>query len=604
MNKKKSTKRSIITFLSVLAVIIVYAYGFSVTKVNLDETKSETRQTQLIRIIRLLARPNLIEYEQEEFELNAPIMVPCPEGGYEFVPDTSGAYMVIDEMCADSEAEIHIHAYGFEPHVDGSLNFITTSGVKKSLGSFTTDENGSFSVVANVPKDRESDEEQVIRAVTRKNTGSPHFTTTAKDTWEKIIETVFMALLATTIGTLIAVPLSFFAARNLMEDIKLPIISVAFGVIVMPIGFVLGAMGAKYALLISTLVGNQLLISLAIVVLLPLGIFYLFKWAMPQVELEKPTLSVRVLRIGAILLMAFLAILVLFQVSAIFVSIGTWLAANLGGFGFLGKFMADIGVILNMLIVAIAALAGLGVFNSLGSRFGQLVIKKSNAAITNILNYILGISAGAVIALVLGGAINWLYQIGNPTYVYVYPAIGGAILGLVIVYINRNTGIIPVGMVIYYVSRTIFNALRSIEALVMAIIFVVWVGIGPFAGALALSLHTIAALAKLYSEQVESIMEGPIEAVKSTGANQLQTIVYAVVPQIVPPYISFTMYRWDINVRMSTIIGFAGGGGIGFLLQQNINLLNYRDASVQMFAIAIVVASMDYISSRLRERVI
>jgi phosphonate transport system permease protein len=84
----------------------------------------------------------------------------------------------------------------------------------------------------------------------------------------------------------------------------------------------------------------------------------------------------------------------------------------------------------------------------------------------------------------------------------------------------------------------------------------------------------------------------------------LQTIVYGVIPQIVPPYISFTMYRWDINVRMSTIIGFAGGGGIGFLLQQDINLPNYRGAGAQMLAIAIVVASMDYLSSTLRERVV
>jgi phosphonate transport system permease protein len=119
-----------------------------------------------------------------------------------------------------------------------------------------------------------------------------------------------------------------------------------------------------------------------------------------------------------------------------------------------------------------------------------------------------------------------------------------------------------------------------------------------------LALHTTAALAKLYSEQVESINTGPIEAIKATGATRMQTIIYAVAPQIVPPYISFTMYRWDINVRMSTIIGFAGGGGIGFLLQQNINLLNYRAAAVQMLAIAIVVASMDYLSSRLRERVV
>ena len=121
---------------------------------------------------------------------------------------------------------------------------------------------------------------------------------------------------------------------------------------------------------------------------------------------------------------------------------------------------------------------------------------------------------------------------------------------------------------------------------------------------MALGLHTTAALAKLYSEQVESILPGPLEAIQATGANRLQMIIYAVVPQIVSPYISFTMYRWDINVRMSTIIGFVGGGGLGLILKQNVDLLQYRDAAVQMFAIAIIVASMDYLSARLRERLV
>jgi phosphonate transport system permease protein len=138
----------------------------------------------------------------------------------------------------------------------------------------------------------------------------------------------------------------------------------------------------------------------------------------------------------------------------------------------------------------------------------------------------------------------------------------------------------------------------------MAIVFVIAVGIGPFAGVMALGLHTIVSLGKLYSEQVESILPGPMEAVEATGANRLQTIIYAVVPQIIPPYISYTMYRWDINVRMSTIIGFVGGGGIGFLLQQNINLLNYRAAAAQMLAIAVVVAAMDYFSSYMRQKVV
>jgi phosphonate transport system permease protein len=162
----------------------------------------------------------------------------------------------------------------------------------------------------------------------------------------------------------------------------------------------------------------------------------------------------------------------------------------------------------------------------------------------------------------------------------------------------------PIRMAIYYLMRGALNILRSVEPLIMAIVFVVWVGLGPFAGVLALAVHSIAALGKLYSEAVESIDPGPIEAITATGANRLQTVVYAVIPQIVPPYIAFTVYRWDINVRMSTIIGFVGGGGIGFLLQQWIRLLMYEEAGVAVWAIALVVAFMDYTSAKVREKVV
>jgi len=162
----------------------------------------------------------------------------------------------------------------------------------------------------------------------------------------------------------------------------------------------------------------------------------------------------------------------------------------------------------------------------------------------------------------------------------------------------------PITMTVYYVVRTILNILRSIEPLIMAIIFVVWVGLGPFAGVLALAVHSVAALGKLYSEAVESIDPGPIEAVTATGANRLQTVFYAVIPQIVPPYLAFTIYRWDINVRMSTIIGFVGGGGIGYLLQQWIRLMMYEEAGAAVWAIAIVVAVMDYASAKVREEIL
>ena len=162
----------------------------------------------------------------------------------------------------------------------------------------------------------------------------------------------------------------------------------------------------------------------------------------------------------------------------------------------------------------------------------------------------------------------------------------------------------PAGTAIYYVVRTIFNITRSVEPLIMATVFAVWVGIGPFAGVLALALHSVASLGKLYSEQIESIDPGPIEAITATGASPLQVVRYAVVPQIIPPFIAFTVYRWDINVRMSTVIGMVGGGGVGFLLIQYINQLLWREAATAVWGITVVVAAMDYASAWIRERVV
>ena len=155
---------------------------------------------------------------------------------------------------------------------------------------------------------------------------------------------------------------------------------------------------------------------------------------------------------------------------------------------------------------------------------------------------------------------------------------------------------------VYYVSRTLMNIVRSIEPLIWAIIATVWVGLGPFAGIIALTLHSIAALGKLYSEAIESIDPGPIEAIQATGATWLQVVAHAVIPQMIPPFVSFTIYRWDINVRMSTIIGAVGGGGIGFLLIQWIRLLDFRSAGMAVWFIAITVAILDYVSAEIRNR--
>jgi len=158
-------------------------------------------------------------------------------------------------------------------------------------------------------------------------------------------------------------------------------------------------------------------------------------------------------------------------------------------------------------------------------------------------------------------------------------------------------------LILYNKIRVLFNFMRSVEPLIWAIIFSVWVGIGPFAGMLALMIHSIAALAKLYSEQIESIDHGPIEAIEATGANKVQVIWYAVVPQIVLPYLAFTIYRWDINVRMATVIGLVGGGGVGTLLMQYQGLGKWNEVGTIIFTIAIVVWTMDYLSAKIREAI-
>ena len=601
-NKKPSLLRSIGTGLVVLLVLVIYAYGFQVTKVNLEETKSERRQEQLVRILRALAKPNLFEFEKEEFQVVTKVMVPCPAGGFEAAlpEDKSQPYLVVTPGCSDPRTEVHVEGFNFEPLTKGPLNFVPFgSGVKLQLATIEPDKNGHFEVIVRLPNRPDSNEHELV-AITRRNVGAPSLTTAAHDTWDKIIETVFLALLATTLGVFFSIPLSFFAARNLMKDVTSSLQAMSLSILLVPVGFYLGIQVAGWAENISFALTGNLIFTLLGLVITPVLAWLGVRWALPQQEVRRPSTGKRIVRILVLLVAACLSIVVLYLLSFLMLTWGDSLLSALGSFGFLGRFIRDLGDILNMVTKGIVGLTGAGLLSNLAGRWGEALSRQRNL-LSRTAHMILAVAAGVVLAILIAAAINWFYQFRDVNTYFTSAGIVGAIAGLIAGLRFKPNDPVPTGMIIYYVSRTIWNALRSIEALVMAIVFVVWVGIGPFAGSLALALHTIASLTKLYSEQVESIMAGPIEAVQATGATRLQTIIYAVIPQIIPPYISFTMYRWDINVRMSTIIGFAGGGGIGFLLQQNINLLNYRDASAQMLAIAIVVSLMDFVSSKIRE---
>jgi phosphonate ABC transporter permease subunit PhnE len=603
VNKRPSLLRSFIFWIFVLIGLITIAYGFQVTKVNFIETRSEQRLTQLTRIIRALAHPDILEYDKEEVFVEAPVYLPCPEAEVPIhEPDTSGPYIILDPNCEDAGEFIVVEGFNFLPNVQGPINFIPPSGASLNIGNFTADSNGEFEQRVQLPKRQPVEEAQTMRVISRKNVGLPHFSSVAHATWEKIIETVFLALLATIFGTLMAIPLSFLAARNLMSEVKSPVSSVALMLIGWPIGIFLGLYLTQLVGQVRDILISNMVWEIAGLIISPILGWLLLRWAVPAEETNEAGLPIRIGRIVAILVAVALIILSLLILGKLMYITGAWLEEKLGAFSFLGYFVSQAGEVLRMVTPVFTALAGGAVSGGILSKFGLIIADRYSKSTIRVTNAILAAIAGAIIFALIGAGIDWLYQLNDPIKTLFIPAVVGVIVGLLISLRLGPKELVPIGIAIYLIMRTILNAARSIEPLIYVIVFVVWVGIGPFAGALALALHTIAALAKLYSEQVESILPGPLEAVTATGANRLQTIVYAVVPQIIPPYISFTMYRWDINVRMSTIIGFAGGGGIGFLLQQNIRLLDYRAAAVQMLAIAFVVASMDYTSAWIREK--
>ena len=605
--KKASPWKSLQLGLAILFGLVVYAYGFQITKVDLEDLRSERRQESLVRVMRALAKPEIFEFEQEQEIINAPVYVTCPAGGSPTVPqpDPSGPYLIVTPTCAEPGETVRVEGFNFARNTTGPLRFVPGNDpsniVVLGRDNVQTDASGHFVFDFKLPN-RPSEDVQFIRATLLQNVGAPHLTKTAYDTWEKIIETVFLALLATTFGTILAIPLSFIAARNLMKPVRSPLASISLSLLGWPIGIAIGYLLVRWVERFSVPFAENIVVNLIFIIIIPILILVAVRWALPQEELSKPSPTTQAMRLGLLLIVVLIGFYALFQLASLSKNLGLLGVRNLGALSFLGNFLFQTGDIVTIITPALGGLIAGGALSSFLGRLGQRATERLSSSGVKVFNIIFSTLAGATIFGLVGQLIEWLYQIGNPFYTVWGPILTGAILGLALAIFTKAKDTLPTGMVIYYITRTFLNGLRSIEALVMAIVFVIAVGIGPFAGVMALGLHTIVSLAKLYSEQVESIMAGPLEAIQATGANRLQTIVYAVIPQIVPPYISYTMYRWDINVRMSTIIGFVGGGGIGFLLQQNINLLNYRAASAQMFAIAIVVASMDYISSVLREK--
>jgi len=152
--------------------------------------------------------------------------------------------------------------------------------------------------------------------------------------------------------------------------------------------------------------------------------------------------------------------------------------------------------------------------------------------------------------------------------------------------------------------RRLMDAFRAINEMVFAMLFVVAVGLGPFAGVLALFVHTTGVLAKLFSEAVEAIDRGPVEGVRATGAHPLQEILFGVIPQVLPLWISFSLYRFESNVRSATVVGMVGAGGIGVILWESIRGFMFAQTCTVMIVIVVTVTLLDLLSQQVRRRFI
>ena len=155
---------------------------------------------------------------------------------------------------------------------------------------------------------------------------------------------------------------------------------------------------------------------------------------------------------------------------------------------------------------------------------------------------------------------------------------------------------------IYQPVRRLMDAFRAINEMVFAMLFVVAVGLGPFAGVLALWVHTTGTLSKLFSEAVEAVDPQPVEGIRSTGASALHEVIYGVIPQVLPLWISYTLYRFEANVRSASVVGMVGAGGIGVILWEIIRAFQYGQTAAVLLIIIVTVSVIDLISSQIRKR--
>jgi phosphonate transport system permease protein len=193
-------------------------------------------------------------------------------------------------------------------------------------------------------------------------------------------------------------------------------------------------------------------------------------------------------------------------------------------------------------------------------------------------------------------------EIVREMVVTVQIAVWGTFLAIVLAVplgLLSSANIAPVW--IYQPVRRVMDTARSINEMIFAMFFISAVGLGPFAGVLALFVHTMGTLAKLFSEAVEAIDPQPVEGIRATGAHVVEEIIFGVIPQVLPLWISYSLYRFESNVRSASVVGIVGAGGIGYTLWDAIRSFDYGKTAAIIIVIVVTVSVLDLFSARIRK---
>jgi phosphonate transport system permease protein len=200
------------------------------------------------------------------------------------------------------------------------------------------------------------------------------------------------------------------------------------------------------------------------------------------------------------------------------------------------------------------------------------------------------------------GFTRWLKLLFDTLLIALMATLFGAVGGLILCFpASRN---LAGNYSVYFLFRRLAEIARTVPEVVYALIFVVAFGIGPFAGFLALTAHTMGALGKLFAEANENIDERQLDGVRATGGNWFEVIRYAALPQVLPNFTTYTLWRLELNIRSAAIVGFVGAGGIGQELYQAISLNYYEDVSAIVLMIVVTITCIDLICERIRHHFI